>query len=70
MQMPAAYVTALDSVTRELNSARPDAPVVPHVEPAQHARALRRAVSSALYRAARAVAPAEPGPWLLSSRYR
>lgn len=59
MQLPTAYITALDGVTRELASARPDAPVVPHVEPVGRTRALRLALSRGLLWAARAAAPGD-----------
>ena len=61
MELPAAFITGLNGVTGEVNSARPNAPVVPYAEPAPAGRSVRLALSAALYRAARAVAPAERG---------
>jgi hypothetical protein len=52
----------IQSTTRELNSARPDAPVVherTHVAPSRRSRA---AVAGLLERAAAAVAPSEYSP--------
>ena len=62
MQMPTAYVIALDNVTREVDSARPNAPTVPYHKPARRTRALRLALARGLHRAARAIDPAEPAP--------
>ena len=58
MELPTAYLRGISDVTREVNSARPDAPVVPHREPDPRTPRLRRSLSRALYRAAAAVAPA------------
>ena len=52
----------LDSATRELNSARPDAPVVPHRERVAPTRRSRSAIAGLLERAADAVAPSECSP--------
>lgn len=59
MEMPSAFVTSIAAVSRELHSARPDAPVVPHVEPAHRVHALRLAAARGLHRVASAVEPAE-----------
>jgi hypothetical protein len=61
MELPAAFITGLNGVTDEVNSARPDAPVVPYVEPTPRGRSVRLVLSAALHRAARAVAPVERG---------
>ncbi len=61
---PFAMVMANLVTTRELHSARPDAPVVPYVAtPARgpRARRSRTAVAGLLHRAARAIEPAECG---------
>ncbi|MGC9668722.1 hypothetical protein ACNTMW_19465 [Planosporangium sp. 12N6] len=60
--MPAAFVIALNEAHHDLNSARPDAPVVSDSEPVGWTRTIRAALSEGLHRAARAIAPAEPGP--------
>jgi len=52
----------LDSATREVNSARPDAPVVPHRERIAPTRRSRYAIAGVLERAAAAVAPSEYSP--------
>jgi hypothetical protein len=59
MEMPAAYIMGVNAMA-EAYSARPDAPVVPHVEPAPRSRPIRLALSRALHRAGDAVAPAAP----------
>ena len=59
--LPMASRLAADAVAREARSALPDAPVVPHVEPAPRparARRSRTVLARALDRAARAVEPA------------
>ncbi|MFD2765542.1 hypothetical protein [Micromonospora eburnea] len=58
MEMPAAFVTALNDVEFEFNSARSNAPVIPHVEKPRRTRAARAALSRGLIRAARAIGPA------------
>ncbi|GAA4598590.1 hypothetical protein BJY16_002772 [Actinoplanes octamycinicus] len=60
MQLPAAYVHGLHAVTRELHSARPDAPVVP--ARARRAARTRSLLARALYRVSAAVAPAGRPP--------
>jgi hypothetical protein len=60
MEMPAAFVTALNDVDFEFASARPGAPVVPHVEKPQRIRAAREAFAKGLVRAAEVVKPAQP----------
>ncbi|WP_282286009.1 hypothetical protein [Micromonospora sp. WMMD998] len=55
MEMPAAFVTAINAVDYEFASARPDAPVVPHVEKPRRAKVVRAAVAKRLVRAARVV---------------
>ncbi|GAB3056294.1 hypothetical protein [Micromonospora schwarzwaldensis] len=55
MEMPAAFVTAVNAVDYEFASARPNAPVVPHVEKPQRTRFVREALARRLTRAAKAV---------------
>jgi hypothetical protein len=62
MLMPTAFVMSINAVRDEVNSARPDAPTVPHRDRRPRGRMLRVALAGALTRAARAVAPAEPAP--------
>ncbi|MGW4463467.1 hypothetical protein [Micromonospora sp. NBC_01796] len=62
MEMPAAFVIALNDVEFEFNSARPDAPVVPYVERARRTRLVRTKVAEALVRAARVIEPTRPAP--------
>ncbi|WBB79867.1 hypothetical protein O7606_00170 [Micromonospora sp. WMMD882] len=57
MEMPAAFVTAINDVDFEFNSARPNAPVVPHVEKPQRGRVVREALARGLSRAAVKVRP-------------
>ena len=52
----------IQSTTRELNSARPDAPVVPERVKVAPTTRSRSAVASLLERAAAAVAPSEYSP--------
>jgi hypothetical protein len=52
----------IESTIRELHSARPDAPVVPHKERIAPTRRSRYAVAGLLERAANAVAPSEYSP--------
>ncbi|MEU8080281.1 hypothetical protein AB0B31_33100 [Catellatospora citrea] len=52
MEMPAAFVSAVDSVAYEFASARPNAPVVPHVERPRRIRAVRAGLARGLTRAA------------------
>jgi hypothetical protein len=47
---------------REVTSAQPHAPVVPHVAPTRRTPRARIALAAALQRASRAVAPAECSP--------
>jgi hypothetical protein len=47
MQMAAGLVMSQNAVRDELCSARPDAPIVPHVERRPRSRALRLAVAAA-----------------------
>jgi hypothetical protein len=60
MQTPVAFVMSQNAVSRELYSARPDAPTVPHVERGPRARGMRLVVAGVLTRAARAITPVEP----------
>ena len=53
--MPAAFVSAVNDVNYEFNSARPNAPVVPHVERPQRARVVREKVAGGIAWAARAL---------------
>ncbi|MFC7532603.1 hypothetical protein [Actinoplanes sp. GCM10030250] len=62
MELPTAYVRGLQDVTREVHSARPGAPVVPHRERARRTPKVRLSLSRALYRAAAAIAPAGHHP--------
>ena len=57
MELPTAYLGGMSDVTREMYSARPDAPVVPQRERAPRTPRLRLSLSHALHRAAAAVAP-------------
>jgi hypothetical protein len=58
MEMPAAFVTAVNAVEFEFNSARPDAPVVPYVEKPRRTRLFRRSLAKGLNLAVRVVKPA------------
>ncbi|MEV4628525.1 hypothetical protein AB0J90_19875 [Micromonospora sp. NPDC049523] len=60
MELPAAFVIALNDVEFEFNSARPDAPVVAYVERPQRARLVRTKIAEGLVRAARAIEPTRP----------
>ncbi|WDZ84495.1 hypothetical protein [Micromonospora cathayae] len=60
MEMPAAFVTAVNDVDFEFNSARPNAPVVPYVAKPQRTRVVREALARGLVRAADVVRPARP----------
>ncbi|MEU4419369.1 hypothetical protein AB0F81_02005 [Actinoplanes sp. NPDC024001] len=62
MELPAAYLRGVQDVTREVHSARPDAPVVVETERAGRTPRLRLSLSRVLYRAAVAVAPAGHRP--------
>ncbi len=53
--MPAAFVSAVDNVTYEFASARPNAPVVPHVERPHRIRAVRDGLARGITRAARLI---------------
>ncbi|GLY01356.1 MULTISPECIES: hypothetical protein [Actinoplanes] len=57
MELPTAYLSSLRDMNREVLSARPDAPVVPHVERTARAPRIRLSLSRVLHRAAIAVAP-------------
>jgi hypothetical protein len=59
MLMPAAMIMANQATTREVESARPDAPVRDD-RPARHFFRTRSALSRGLHAIARAIAPAEP----------
>lgn len=54
MELPSAYVTGLREVTRGVSSARPGAPVVPHVEPVPAGRWRRVSIVAILRRLRRA----------------
>ncbi|MBG0567650.1 hypothetical protein [Actinoplanes aureus] len=60
MELPAAYLRGVQSVTREVYSARPDAPVVVEPERVRRTPRLRLSLSRALYRASVAIAPPAP----------
>ena len=62
MYLPTALILGVDATTRLVDSARPDAPVVPYVEPPQRIRSVRLALSKSFHRAARAIAPPECSP--------
>jgi hypothetical protein len=62
MEFSTAFTMAVNGVNREVLSARPDAPVVPHVPPRDRTRAVRLVLSSVLLRASHAIAPVECGP--------
>jgi hypothetical protein len=60
-----AMLISQDAVSHDVNSARPDAPVVPYVEPARRrirTFRTRAALAGVLQRAAEVVAPAECSP--------
>ncbi|GIF77132.1 hypothetical protein [Asanoa siamensis] len=60
---PTAFVTALTSTEAHVNSARPNAPVVPHRERVQgRGDPLRRATALLLRRLANRVEPSRPRP--------
>ncbi|BCJ44793.1 hypothetical protein GCM10010168_16060 [Actinoplanes ianthinogenes] len=54
MELPTAYVRGLHAASREVLSARPDAPVVPFAEKPPR---LRTSLARTLYRFSAAVAP-------------
>ncbi|GAA3155014.1 hypothetical protein GCM10010466_52450 [Planomonospora alba] len=58
MEMPAAFVLALDGVRREHAAALPGAPVVPHTERPRRTRRVRAALARGLIRAAHVIEPA------------
>ncbi|MEV6299720.1 hypothetical protein AB0M02_09990 [Actinoplanes sp. NPDC051861] len=60
MELPTAYLRGIQDVTREIHSARPDAPVVR--ERATRTPKMRLSLSRVLYRASVAVAPAGHRP--------
>jgi hypothetical protein len=62
MEFASGFVTAVNEATREMNSARPNAPVVPHIERTRPTYPIRKAIASGLHRIARAIAPAERSP--------
>jgi hypothetical protein len=57
MEMPAAFVLAVNGVTHEYASALPGAPVVPHVERPRRVRTVRTALANGLIQVARVIAP-------------
>lgn len=60
-----AMLISQDAVSRDVNSARPDAPAVPYVAPARRRTRtfrIRAALAGVLQRAAEVVAPAECSP--------
>jgi hypothetical protein len=59
MELPAAYLRGLQDVTREVNSARPHAPVEARLT---RTPKLRLSLSRALHRASVAIAPAGHRP--------
>jgi hypothetical protein len=60
--LPLAYILSEGATSREVNSARPHAPVVPDAPRTQRTYRTRSAVAGLLERAAAAVAPAECAP--------
>ena len=58
--LPIALIMSDRLMARDAYSARPDAPVVPHVERARPVRRTRSAAAAALYRLADLLAPARP----------
>jgi len=58
--LPIAMITSARLMDLEAYSARPDAPVVPYVEPKRRVRRTRAAVADALHRIADRLAPAGP----------
>jgi hypothetical protein len=62
MELPTAYIRGISDVTSEVNSARPNAPVVPYRERAPRTPWLRLSLSHTLFRAAAAIAPAGHRP--------
>ena len=62
INFPLAQMLSEQATLREVNSARPHAPVVPAAAPPARTRRSRIAVANVLQRAADAVAPAECSP--------
>ncbi|MBB2948034.1 hypothetical protein FB565_007805 [Actinoplanes lutulentus] len=62
MELPAAYIRGVQDMTREVLSARPDAPVVSPAKTSARTPRVRLALSRALYRASCVVAPAGHRP--------
>ena len=60
--LPLAYILSDGATSREVNSARPHAPVVPDAPRTPRTYRTRFAVAGLLERAASAVAPAECAP--------
>ena len=58
--LPLATIMAHRNTTGEAFSALPNAPVVPHVEPARPLSRVRTAAAAALYRLGDRVAPPRP----------
>ena len=59
-QTAATLIIAARPTSVEAFSALPDAPVVPHVEPAQRVRRTRAATAAVLHRLGDVVAPPRP----------
>ncbi|SCF24433.1 hypothetical protein [Micromonospora mirobrigensis] len=62
MEHPTGYTLAIDAVTRHVNSARPDAPVLPHREPRPRLAPSRLLAATALRRLADLMEPAPAKP--------
>jgi hypothetical protein len=58
--LPIALIRSDRLMARDAYSARPDAPVVPHVERVRPVRRTRSATAAVLYRLADLMAPARP----------
>ncbi|GGN97301.1 hypothetical protein GCM10010112_89420 [Actinoplanes lobatus] len=57
MNFPVAIITAVASARHEAESARPEAPIVPHTERPRRTRRIRAGLARGLIRAAHAIAP-------------
>ena len=60
--LPLAFILSEGATSLEVNSARPNAPVVPEQPRIPHTRRSRLALAGALERAAALVAPADYAP--------
>jgi len=62
MEWPSAFLIALNGMTTEAYSARPDAPVVADTASTHRTDLIRLTMARILYRAAQGIAPAEHHP--------